>query len=281
MGAAVFAAMVGSASCEEPVSLEADVESRLASAVCESDCGCRGSSCGGWARQEARRIGELVEQFELTFDEDCFAKRLQAHEDYDCQPPTSAQHWQCGAPCQLAFGTRAVGERCTAGQSFSSCQRGLICLDETCADPCDRSAAGQPCSDGSCPYPTLCDSTTNVCQARRLAGESCDGSAPCEGGLFCNGGVCRGLGEFGDPCSGHDQCLSGNCPAAFCETRPAEGEACTGQIRCAAGLSCEDDVCVEATQPGGLCPCPQGQWCDNGTCRYADVASCGATFLVQ
>lgn len=281
LGAVVLGSLVGSASCGDTMSFRADLEDRLRARVCESDCGCSGRSCESWASVEALRIHNLLDDFELTFDDECFSDRLEGHAANECRPLLLADSRYCGVPCTLAYGTRAVGEECTDGESFSTCQRGLVCRSSVCADPCDRSAVGTACSNGVCPYPTSCDADTDTCQALPGEDEVCLNGRECQEGLFCTGGTCRGPGEFGASCTGHDQCRSGNCPAGFCVPLPVEGESCAGQVSCSVGLQCQSDICVAETRPGDPCPCAEDQWCENDRCRLASVDQCGAEFLVE
>ncbi len=281
LGAVVLGAVFGSSSCGESVSFRDNLALRLETAVCGSDCGCPGSVCSSWAAEEARRIDELLEEVHLTFDEECFAARLEAHAINDCRPPSWDQERRCGASCTLAYGTRRDRESCKAGPGFSSCQRGLVCFDERCVDPCARAMVGRSCTYNACPYPLRCDSDSSTCQAPLSEGEACISGDVCEGGLLCIDGTCGAPGEIAAPCTDHEECLSRNCPAGFCSPLPTEDESCAGAARCAVGLECEADVCVTAPQPGDPCPCASGQSCESGVCRWSSLDTCGAAFLVQ
>lgn len=281
LGAVVLGASA-TTSCLEPVPLQSDIAGRLVEALCNDTCGCGGNRCNDYAGEEARRLTELAESFDLTFDEDCFAKRLEAHAAKDCRPASWDGELTCGVGCKLLHGDRAEGESCIVGGSFSTCEPGLVCVDEVCTDPCDRSGVGLACADFQCAYPAICDFTTEICVAPPADGEACVNGSQCEGGLECIAGTCRGPQDNGEPCMGHDHCRSRNCPAGFCAPRPVAGESCRGQIPCADGFSCEGEVCVAVPQPGDPCPCDSGQTCDDGVCRYSRPAlSCGGSFLVK
>ncbi|MCR9160639.1 MAG: hypothetical protein ACE37F_21000 [Nannocystaceae bacterium] len=267
--------------CSDAPSFREDLEDRLRASVCRDACGCGGDTCSSWASAEAERISDLLGRYDFTFDGACFAARLEAHEAAECRPRSWAHARTCGVTCTLLYGEQELGEPCDTDESYSTCRRGLVCRPTGCADPCDRSAVGSPCPNGSCPYPTQCDTSTDTCQALPGEGEACLGGLACEDGLFCIEDVCRGPGEFGATCTGHEQCISNHCPAGFCVNAPLEGESCTGQVACASGLRCEDEVCVAEMQPVDTCPCPQGQLCENGRCRLAEVSQCGADFLVE
>ena len=280
-GAVVLAASaMWTTSCIEEVPLQSELAARLVEEVCSDDCGCGGSRCEEWANQEGERLTNLAEAMDLTFDEDCFASRLQIHEAKQCRPKTSDHEYRCGVRCSLLHGDRKAGQSCSTGGGESTCAQGLLCQGAICVDPCDSPDVGQPCRDGGCAAPAVCDFSTDLCVALPGAGEPCLNNA-CDGGLSCIAGTCSGPRDNGEECMGHDHCASGNCPAGYCAARPLLGESCRGQVPCAEGLECEDEVCVEGSPPGSPCPCRSGMTCDNGVCRYNDPSlQCGGYFLV-
>ena len=268
------------ASCIEPLPLYSRIAAQLVDRVCNDACGCGGESCRVWADEEADRLSELADELDLTFDDECFGRRLEIHASRDCKPTSWDEELRCGVGCSLLHGDRGPGYDCVRDGVFSTCQQGLVCIDSTCVDPCDHWAVGITCASAPCAYPTLCDQTTETCVAPPGEGEACLNGSQCEQGLECIAGTCGGPRDDGEACMGHDHCLSRNCPAGFCAPRPVAGESCAGSVACAEGLRCLEEVCVEGTRPGDPCPCTDGQTCDDGVCRYQSTGQCGGSFLV-
>jgi hypothetical protein len=145
----------------------------------------------------------------------------------------------------------AEGESC-AGADVR-CESGLQCAeDQVCRGLAEE---GEPCNDRGCREDLFCDFELNRCVAPPdREGLPCP-YGECALGLWCDrsvvaDGICAVLIADGDPCSGHAQCESGYCPAAFCLPRPALGEDCSDVGVCQQGLTCNGSVCVEAAEAG-------------------------------
>jgi hypothetical protein len=91
-----------------------------------------------------------------------------------------------------------------------------------------------------------------VCQDRPAPGEPCSFDE-CEHGSICtfDPGTgerrCQLTGAVGDPCQGHRECQSGNCPAGFCEEPAGIGDPCGSRLPCGPGLSCREGQCQAGT----------------------------------
>ena len=176
-----------------------------------------------------------------------------------------------------------------------SCQAaGQCCYNDTCSDHCGTS----DCCQGTCcaaAVPDCCgDHCTNLdsdvrncgtCGTRCAPGQICDGgSCICEGfacrkdtdccnDYFCRGGLCTADETNLQPCTGNEQCASGNCSSGIC---------------CAAGqVSCDGSTCTDTTSDpnncnhcGTVCTAPVNgtATCTAGTCGYtcdSDYLDCG------
>ncbi len=107
----------------------------------------------------------------------------------------------------------------------------------------------------------------------RLPGEKADG-ATCAVGVQCKGGACRTSGEgqcgacatplaAGATCDvAEDVCDAGLfCSSAKkCESPAEKGQACTSEMPCEGGLSCNGGICGSPLPEGG--DCGAGQTCD-------------------
>lgn len=231
--------------------------------------------CGGW---EATEIDEEAwYPTELAFDSACVERWVQWLDEQPCDAVVLPSYADL---CPLYHGTRREGEAC--GQdSFSlrhsGCERGLYCLAGQCRDPrrtslgterqpcdlgdrcddglvcvgqvCERlPGPGEPCLEGYlCNTDAFCDA---VCMALPGPGEPC--GSDCRSGSFCSfdaatgTSTCRLVGDVGEPCSGHRQCASANCPAGVCEPPAEVGAPCGSQLPCGPGLACIEDRCQGA-----------------------------------
>ena len=137
------------------------------------------------------------------------------------------------------------------------CASGLECVGGTCQDPCEDwderhfVAAGGSCEEASCDEELFCNEN-RFCEALPVAGELCRNGA-CASSATCDQSdpdpelwSCISLIASGDPCSGHDQCDSGYCPAGFCAALPRRGESCKGTGVCGPNLDCHEEICVPA-----------------------------------
>jgi hypothetical protein len=199
----------------------------------------------------------------------------------DCAAELYCDYSQQTYACQPR---RAAGESCSNGEG---CLDGLYCRwddfgkSAMCAP---YSQEGQPCGGGAdqCDPDLECDWNNYVCRAPGTLGQSCD-FVGCEEGLQCDlNSVCSGLPTLGqpcplgscaddswcdtatdpvnpfcapvaadgEPCTGHNRCASGYCPAGYCLPRPALGEDCTELFVCAAGLACDGATCKPSPTKG-------------------------------
>lgn len=106
-------------------------------------------------------------------------------------------------------------------------------------------------------------------------GETCDRHADCESGLQCVAGTCAPRCQRAPECGDGYACTDGICELALGQP----GDACTSEIQCAPGLSCQlDGTTVDgngnllascAEQNAGRPPgstCTTDDECRNGTC---------------
>lgn len=152
-----------------------------------------------------------------------------------------AEEPMCDGVVQLVNG-KQEGEACN--RSVPSRLQGLRCADTgsgcgVCEPTAIRKRTGEACSS-----PAVCPSAScedNVCGAPLVLGQRCDPSHFCVPGLQCRGGVCES-------------------PYA------QEGQPCTRQVDCLAGLSCADD-------PSGAMTC-QDVWLRDGESCTGEGSRC-------
>lgn len=176
-----------------------------------------------------------------------------------CLPDTD----ECGVTgANVPVGGPCYGnEVCTSG----------FCLvgdgDPFCSTQCSRDAdcgAGLGCLQGLCfragtggygdPCEGLGDCESMVCAEfaflRARCTQNCGpGRPPCPGGDRClPSGTCVPAGEgiIGNLCSGHDDCLSGNCDAGTCT------QTCNSNNPCPRGTTCQSGLC-RGSEVGGSC----------------------------
>lgn len=171
-----------------------------------------------------------------------------------CAPFTTQLGYGEVATCEERVGPRCLLTPDLAGATITPEEI------QACAD----AYSGQTCTDafiGLAP------------EACRLPGEKADG-ATCAVGVQCKGGVCRTTGEgqcgscvtplaAGAACDvATDVCEAGLfCSAAKkCEAPAEKGEACTPELPCEGGLSCNSGICGSPLPEGG--DCSAGQTCD-------------------
>lgn len=241
--------------------------------------------CQEDAARLAERLEDLPTAYSrssLTYDPACVGQIIDQLAEIGCGidvpgPPA------CERPCHYYFGPRGKGEACEfTGVALSDCAQGLECSGGRCIDPCGglndectgSSCApglmcsplsstcrpppeeGRPCLDNRCGDGFYCDfeDQSETCKALPAVGELCLDGSTCADGLFCTAvdpaspmieRRCFAPQPLQSPCQGHAQCESGYCPAAFCQARPGNGEACPAEV-CAEGLDCVDEVCQPA-----------------------------------
>ena len=180
-----------------------------------------------------------------------------------------------------------------------SCDDGNFCtVDGTCnagvceTQPRDCSGVADQCNEG------VCDETADACVAVPVSdGTTCDDGQFCTVGESCTAGACTG--EARDCSAAADQCNSGTCdetadacvPAALPDgTTCDDGAYCTVNDACvagactaggprqcgAAGGSCRDGVCDEATKSCTGDPVADGTPCDDDQyCTTGDACVAG------
>jgi hypothetical protein len=253
------------------------------------ECGCsplyydefgEALECGDW--QTNINDFEWSLRAELAFDPGCVERWSSWVDALSCSAPVLPAFADL---CPLYHGTLRVGDPCEQGSIVDTdCDRGLFCIAGTCRDPeltafggldepcelgnrCDGAlacidelcqrlpGAGEPCLDYLCSPEARCDFGYEICVALPGPGEPCD-AGECLPGSFCgsdpNTGMseCLRTGDVGDPCMGHRQCTSGNCPAGYCEDPAGVGDPCDGQLPCGPGLFCAEGQCQDGAGGG-------------------------------
>jgi hypothetical protein len=251
------------------------------------ECGCRSPTndfgepiaCGEWDPPYVYGYDEFEGTSPVAFDPGCVDRWTTWVEALACQATELPSYAEL---CPLYHGTLRAGEPCEGYELIQTdCGRGLFCIAGTCHDPLRTSLGGQGepcdlgqrCDDGlACSYAELClrlpgpgepclddyrcDAEARcddeLCVALPGPGQRCDGG-DCLPGSFCRfdpvAGIaeCLSLGDVGDPCQGHRECASGNCPAGACQEPAGVGDPCGSQLPCGPGLGCSDGQC----QAGG------------------------------
>lgn len=285
-------AMLGGAlgSCDSgPGHEDAEIQ-RLETALCDKAAACDCADpfdmervCGQWPPEPSffRTLHD-----DRAFDAACVDAWLAWVEGLACGAAVLPRYAEI---CPLYHGTLTAGMDCVDTDVFSSpCERGLLCIAGRCRDPqalalggadqpcelgdvcldeqlacidqiCRRlPTAGEPCVDRQCARDAVC--IDDGCQSLPLAGEpclntQCHPDARCD--LDGSEAVCVALSDEGEPCRGHAQCLSGNCPAGRCEAPAGPGEPCSNQLPCGKGLQCGDGRCeaplVDGVPLGTVC----------------------------
>jgi len=249
---------------------------RLQTLACDKayECGCDdiGFGCDDWQEQEPNN-GSAPQR---AFDASCLPYWEAWVEELRCEAPTVPGYAKL---CPLYHGTIYEGMPCEtvvlefADLSSTDCARGLYCVAGICRDartielgaegqPCDvgeRCGAGLRCGEEVCErLPTrgeLCPDHVcageDICEIRcrplPSAGQECD-LGRCDRTAYCvfdnlGGSECIAAGAIAEPCAGHRQCISGNCPAGFCRAATLEGGVCGGQLPCGEGLTCIQQAC--------------------------------------
>jgi hypothetical protein len=232
LGAWVSACDADDDRTEVPIEEAAD---RIVDAFCKRHFGCNcdythydsdlecSSAATGWVE----RLRTQGESHGLEYRPGCIGGWLDRIAEAGCRPPAEEEQQTCVRPCAPYVGDRDRGEPCEfLGDGVSQCAAGLVCSGGSCEDPCEgwtpdvRVGAGGSCAERTCADDLVCDGT-RTCVAPELTAD-------------------------GEPCTGHGECRSGYCPAAFCAPMPKLGESCRGAGVCAEGLDCHDDICEPA-----------------------------------
>lgn len=153
---------------------------------------------------------------------------------------------------------------------------GLIFPTEDAGPPCG--AKSEACCEGTCNAGLTC--TSDKCAdapACGADGTPCCGGSACNAGLECQMGTCKPgaaakCGGSGEICCAGGACVSGLvCNGSSCVACGGAAQACCGGGACAGGLVCSGGSCVGcggSRQPcclGGICG--GGLWCGAGACQ--------------
>lgn len=246
---------------------------RLETALCEkaAACGCTDEplECGEWP-------SSLIRDGSGAFDPSCVDHWLTWLDGLACGAAELPSYAEL---CPLYHGTIREGEPCERrALTETDCDRGLYCIAGTCRDPqrialgepsqpcelgercspgllcfaerCERvPGAGEACLSSSCDANSRCDE--GRCVALPGADQLCE-SGECRENAFCSFdpgsgfSVCRAKGRVGEPCRGHGECGSGNCPAGFCAHPAKVGDPCSNRLPCGPDQWCDQGVCVPA-----------------------------------
>lgn len=244
---------------------------RLETALCEKalECGCSDEPlvCGEWPP-----LG-LIDQSTRTFDPSCVERWTTWLDTQSCQSPVLPRYADL---CPLYHGTLREGEPCRwDGFTDTECERGLYCITDACRDPrriafggsgqpcdigercddgnvcfrerCERPpSAGEPCLEYICDADARCEDER--CVALPGPGQACTNA--CRSGAFCRFDPTTGFGEcltirnVGEPCQGHRECASGNCPAGSCEYPAELGDLCSNRLPCGPDQFCAEGQCA-------------------------------------
>ena len=216
---------------------------RLENVLEECECGCRADQYG------CRSCGEK----ECETNNDCPEDYYCVRTDWYCKPIECIP--DCTGKC---CGTDGCGGTCP-----DNCPRGELCNPSTCR--CESELECQSNSD--CPQGYWCDRTVWRCRpiecipnctGKCCGDDGCAGTCPnnCPTGYECNMRSCACVPTG---CQTDADCLATQC----CINRTCVPMAC-GALECG-----PDPVC------GKECgPCPQGETCNNGVCRYVDEFLC-------
>jgi hypothetical protein len=217
------------------------------------------AECEASARQLVDAYRAEASVANLTYDPQCVGQWLEDIESQGCSARPLDDSEQCVSACRAFHGDKPVGAQCQFySYGLHDCAQGLVCAG-VCQDPCGDDSnlpqQGEQCASGVCAAELYCDFSqpVPVCQARPGPGEACF-SDECQAGLFCElvdpqdpaTWRCKAVGEVGEPCSGHNQCATGYCPAGSCRELPQQGESCRGTFVCDAGLVCREEICVDS-----------------------------------
>jgi hypothetical protein len=152
----------------------------------------------------------------------------------------------CDSEAEVCRQAAGPGESCFA----SECAEGLVCYENKyCVEP---AGVDERCNVIACAEGLECLHLAEgmLCKPPPDEGEYCEGT--CAEGLGCDSdNRCVRRGDVGAACSGAAGCLVELlCVEGTCEAAPGAGEACH-EGNCAAGLECEDEVCV--AEPARIC----------------------------
>jgi hypothetical protein len=127
---------------------------------------------------------------------------------FECQKPKDGSDVVCtstseGNPTCQRY--RPAGEGVAAGASGDACVASCTTLEDCHVDAKAGEQVACLSSDGLGCYNYVCEPLPKLGEACQLVG------LPCENGGYCDFGTCEKQLADGEPCSGRDECLSGDC----------------------------------------------------------------------
>jgi len=285
------------------------VAEELEAAVCDVVFGCECAygrqfdtpgECSTWASEQQALAEQLTAQPGMEWDPTCVGWYVRAFEELECGSQellsTDFNGDGCNQACSPIHGQVPVGGSCVFDSGFSNCDRGLICPNGQCVDPCGGAGEGEICDGGfaRCGDGLYCGfleaELESRCLPRRAEGAECQVDE-CAEGLSCVSDpadptlprLCQTLAELGGACMGHGECDSGYCPAGFCDVLPGDGGDCRGTGVCAEGFFCDGETCGALKQPGDPCTnsCGGGLECLDSVCAQTDSYVCYPGNIVE
>lgn len=165
------------------------------------------------------------------------------------------------------------GEDCS---DTDACVEGYNCDRAVPAGTCiicvAKGEAGAPChADLQCQDALFCDTVASECTAPRADGGNCSYISHCTSS-YCITGKCGQPLERGDPCTAGDICR-GNlaCMSGFCTDRLGQDGICATHADCLPAFICQQDTCQRVARCGSgvvgdVCSdsndCGAGLYCD-------------------
>lgn len=244
--------------------------------------------------------GEVDENASLLCDDGKQCNGLEVCTAGACVPGEAVDCSMLNGPCLTGeCSEKDGGCRAFPIENGTACDDGLFCTENGVCDagecvttPRDCSAEDDACNVGAC------DETADACvKEPRSDGTTCDDGSFCTVSDVCTAGICGGSTR--DCSSVADQCNDGVCDDTIdsCVKQPvANGSTCEDGMFCtvgdtcqagactaggpracgAAGGSCRDGVCDEATRSCTGDPVPDGTACDDGAyCTVSDSCVAG------
>ncbi len=264
---------------------------------CEGSVGPEQEVCNG---VDDNCDGDVDENPRLLCDDGQMCNGVETCEAGACTTGDAVDCSALDGPCLVGeCSEKDGGCRAFPVENGTACDDGLFCTEggvcdagECVTTPRDCSSEDDQCNAG------VCDDDIDQCvKEPRSDGTTCDDGLFCTTTDSCTAGICGGATR--DCSSAADQCNEGVCDesadacvkqAVTNGTTCEDGLYCTvsdscqagvcqggGQRQCgAAGGSCRDGVCDEATRSCSGNPVPDGTTCDDGAfCTVNDVCSAG------
>ena len=272
--------------------------------ICEnsawSDCDGQGpitETCNG---EDDDCDGETDENGIELCDDGMICNGVSMCEDGACTEPQELDCSDLSGPCSEGrCSEKDRGCRAFPLDNGTACDDGLFCTENGACNAGECVTTARDCSseEDACNI-GVCDEAAGSCVKQpKSDGTLCDDGLYCTIMDTCTAGVCGGADR--DCSSAADQCNTGTCDdtADACVPSPIlngtmcdDGQYCTVNDVCtngactagtprqcgAAGGSCRDGVCDEATDSCTGDPVPDGTSCDDGRfCTENDICSAG------